>query len=1086
MILDAYSLVPAVTFCIYVPFVVFGLASHKERVNIYFILYTSFMSLWSFGSFMMHANTQVLTPLAWNRVMLVGLLGVPILIFATLLSLTGLDKARYRFFQNAGYLIYMILLWLNFSGQIVKDAGFVGNEFYYRLAPNASIAYVLCYSYLILSIAVMLKQQRNINDRFAAKTLRLLTIGATALLVGVAANIYEPLGKYPIDILAAAVNAIIIFYAVYKYRLANYSSAVLSILLTIFIGLLGAILFGLAFVFIFRLETRLLMRDIVLISLFLGFVSSVVLTPLRSSSLTLFERLYAGKSFASLQSIREFSTSLTAIVNLEDLGRLTIERLCATFSLEWAGMFVYDYSSRSFRLNMASRMPFNGSRIEGRQQEIMLCHPDTLGGGTKRTLAAATSSERPVQRSALHDSHHSEEITLAPAGGGQEQRLRASLVVPLKFKDRVNGFLVLGPRMDRDYYNQFDTDTMQMLSSQCSVALENAISFERLRVQQKRLQYMNNELAVSRNKLEAFFDGIATPICIQDINYNIVSANYAARKFFELPENGLAGCKCYKEYFKRDRPCPECMAQDCLHTRLPFNSEKQVANAPITFSLNFYPIPVPAGNTPIFVEFFQDISRQKTLQDELIQSEKLAGIGTLVSGIAHEINNPLGGIIGTAELMLPELPEGSSAREYANDIISYAQHAAEVISDLMTYSRKTKTETTAVCIPEIIEASLKLAIRGIDFSKIRVQKKYGMTDPVEASETELKQVFLNLIMNAAQAMNGSGTLELDCRQDDSAIIVSVSDTGQGISRENIDKVFNPFFTTKDPGAGTGLGLSIVHHIVTKAGGRVLLESTEGVGSVFRVMLPSYTGERDRLRFVHAKEKRLQEDCYFIQRKVLVGEKGYMEETIRRSEDEKSFQVVAYKGMHPVGTVTLITKDMVGHIPIENNFDLKPWLDGSNYAEIDRLAVLKDERTGIAPPCLMSLAYLYARVRDAKQIFLDVFSEEAKLIKMYEKLGFAVIGRYCCPKECTVMMLVERSGYEKETSRMENFVRPLFSRIRDRMDIPGEPGDRIRAMIDEITGRRNARKKAEADEALEAPRNSGREASPEDSGPSREA
>jgi len=119
-------------------------------------------------------------------------------------------------------------------------------------------------------------------------------------------------------------------------------------------------------------------------------------------------------------------------------------------------------------------------------------------------------------------------ISIRLIKGEEHELVEASLVMPLRFKERLNGFIVLGPRLEKDYYNQYDQETLQFLSDQASVAVENAISFERLRQQQRRLQETNEELTMSRNKLEAFFDGIATPISIQDINYNIVTANYAA------------------------------------------------------------------------------------------------------------------------------------------------------------------------------------------------------------------------------------------------------------------------------------------------------------------------------------------------------------------------------------------------------------------------------------------------------------------------------------------------------------------------------------------------------------------------------
>ena len=560
---------------------------------------------------------------------------------------------------------------------------------------------------------------------------------------------------------------------------------------------------------------------------------------------------------------------------------------------------------------------------------------------------------------------------------------------------------------------------------------------------------MNNELILSRNKLEAFFDGITTPIAITDINYNIVTANFAAKRYFNSSFDDLIGNKCYKVFFNRDRPCLECMAQDCLHTNLPFNSEKKDEKSLITFSIHFYPIHVPQGSDKIFLEFFQDITQQKNLQEELIQSEKLAGIGTLVSGIAHEINNPLGGILGTADLILANETRDAAVREYAEDIVKYAQDAAEVIRELMIYSRKEQSRTEAVIISEILDTSLKMAQRGLDFRKIKVEKNYDMCAPLEANSTELQQVFLNIIINAVQAMNGEGLLSLNCRQEDRDILISIRDSGKGIEEKSLDKIFNPFYTTKDPGVGTGLGLSIVYQIVSKLGGRVNLESKVGKGTEFIIRIPGSDKDTSRIHFQHTSSKQQKEDTFFLQRKVLVGEKGYMEETIHRKEDEFAFHILAYKGLLPVGTVSCITRDMTGHLPLESNFALKAFMEDRPAAEIDRLAVLKEERGSIVPLGLMTIAYLYARSRGAERIFLDVFADEKKQIKMYEKLGFQTIGEYKRPLPVTVMMMDHRSDYERGEERMHSFVRPFLSRLVSRLDFEDEDRRMILSAIDTI-------------------------------------
>ncbi len=1034
MILDVSSLIPALSFCIYIPFIIFGLANKKERVNLSFLQYMGLMALWSFGSFMMHANTGLFTPLVWNRVMLVGLLSSPITVFATLIHFARTEKNRYRYFLYLGYGIDVLLLYLNLSGSIVTYAGFEGNEFRYTLGPGSLIAYSLSYFYLFLAIIFVLRELRNSKDKFLKRSLRLVVAGVVVMLLGIASNLYAPLGRYPIDLFAATINAVIVFFSVYKYRLVHYSAIVLNVFLTILVAFASGIIYMFFFIPVFGLDRVIPFSELILLALSLGIVSSLFLSPLRTATQALLERIYGGKSFLYYQELRKFSADLTSIVSLEDLAKLTVDNVHSTFKLDWAFVLINDYNARNFRIVASKGLAFaEGAEPESKDYVIVPRTDQFIQSYQMRTIQHAPQQS----------------ISIRLTKGDAHETVSASLVLPLKFKERLNGFIVLGPRIEKDYYNQYDLEILQFLTDQASVAVENAISFERLRQQQKRLQETNEELTLSRNKLEAFFDGIATPISIQDINYNIVTANYAAQRYFEKSQEELIGSKCYKVYFNRDRPCAECLAQDCLHTKLPFSSEKQDDRTQLTFALNFYSIPTPQGSMGSFIEFFQDITKQKSLQEELIQSEKLAGIGTLVSGIAHEINNPLGGILGTADLMLPETAEGSPLREYTQDIIRYAQSAADVIKDLMVYSRKTRTSVEMLNIVTILENSLKMAMRGIDFGTIVVRKSYDAVPEVLANPTELQQVFLNLIVNAVQAMNSDGILTLSCRQEDEDVAVTVQDTGRGIEKENLDKVFNPFFTTKEAGAGTGLGLSIAHHIVTKYGGRILLDSEEGRGTTFTVILPAANEDRDRVRLVHAKELRQFEDSFYLQRKVLVGEKGYQEETIRRKSDELAFHILAYKGLQPIGTVSLHLSEEETHVPIEENFDISRYLDGSLYAEIDRLAVSKEERGSLIPFSIMALAYLYARGRGAKKIFLDVFADETKLIKMYEKLGFEIIGSYSKPLPCTVMMMDHVSKYEQEVSRMEHFVKPFFSRLIPKIDFSGEDLHYVMRAINEI-------------------------------------
>ena len=1033
MILDITSIIPAVSCILYAVFALFGLFRRGgERIKWSFILYMMAMAVWSFGSFMMHLDSPIQTPLFWNRLMMVGLLAGPITIFHSMLDFSGDRKFRYAILLYAGYVIYGFLLYLNFLGSIVSSARFVGKQFTYQLGSGAAIAYGLSYLYLIL--VVFLLARELIRSKTASDRKKLLPplYGVCVMLVGVLANLYQPIGRYPVDILAASINAMFIFYSIYRYRLLYYSGFSLrAILYFVLIVFSAFVFYGITLLFSL-LGTALSMRLAFLPYMILGIAAAIIFQPMRKGTLSAIERLYLGKRFGYTQGLRAFSESLTTIVDLTTLGELTVRKIVETFDLDWAVMVVLDYTSRNYRISAHAGLDLDKSRTEG-----FLLKRDAP---FMRMMSATTAAMRQEQITVHFD------LTLPD----RTLQLSPSLALPLRFKDRLNGCIILGRSQEKDYFNQYDVESLEILAGQCAVSLENAISFERLRRQQRRLQTLNTELSISRNKLEAFFDGITTPISIQDINYNIVAVNIAAVRYFGAGYDKLVGAKCYKMFFGKSRPCEHCMAQDSLHTGLQFSMESRHPVGNLTFSVQFYPIRVPPTSDKLFLEFFQDITQQKQLQEELIQSEKLASIGTLASGIAHEINNPLSAVIGTAEIMLDEVPEGTKLAEYTSDIIKYSRSAAEVIRDLNSYSRKEKGDQASLNLVEILEDALKLAKRGLVFEGIRVLKKYEQVPPIMGNPNELQQVMLNLIINAVQAMEGSGTLTLECRQIGWNLLVAVRDTGPGIEEENIDKVFNPFFTTKDPGKGTGLGLSISHQIIHRIGGRIRLETHPGEGTSFEITLPLSDEDKWRTRFVLAHTPSEIADVFYLQRKILVGEKGYIEETIHRQEDERAYHILAYKGLQPIGTVSCLPPDVIEHLPIEKHFGLGQLKADMRCAEIDRLAVLKEERGSIVPLGLMTIAYLYAKSQNAERLFLDVFSDEKKHIQMYGKLGFQVVGEYQSPSQVTVMMLDRNTEYERKSDQMEHFVRPFMSRLLKRLDFGKNDRDLIVSAAEIIT------------------------------------
>ena len=238
----------------------------------------------------------------------------------------------------------------------------------------------------------------------------------------------------------------------------------------------------------------------------------------------------------------------------------------------------------------------------------------------------------------------------------------------------------------------------------------------------------------------------------------------------------------------------------------------------------------------------RDVTDQKMLQEQLIQSEKMSAIGQLVSGVAHELNNPLAGISAFAQLLLAEKRFPPDQRTAAETIYSEARRASRIVQNLLTFARQHKAEKGPTAINQVLDDTLELRgyelrVRGID-----VRREYDESLPdTMADAHQLQQVFLNLITNAEQAMEQRDghhhRLTVRTRRSGEAIRIEVEDTGAGIPANLIERIFNPFFTTKPTGSGTGLGLSISLGIVREHEGKIWAENAQQGGARFLVELP---------------------------------------------------------------------------------------------------------------------------------------------------------------------------------------------------------------------------------------------------------
>ena len=244
------------------------------------------------------------------------------------------------------------------------------------------------------------------------------------------------------------------------------------------------------------------------------------------------------------------------------------------------------------------------------------------------------------------------------------------------------------------------------------------------------------------------------------------------------------------------------------------------------------------------------IRRLKESREQLIHAEKLTSLGQLAASIAHEINNPLAGVLTYTKLLAKKVSgdtfEKGEALGYLAKMESEVSRCSRIIRNLLDFSRQTEPHFKLVDINQILEQVLAMVGHQAQIQKVEIVKEFSSSLPeVMADFDQLQQVFTNLTLNAIQAMSGGGKLTLRTSTENSQVKIDVQDTGCGISKENLNKLFTPFFTTKEKGKGVGLGLAVVQRIIERHKGRVQVQSEVGKGTTFSIYLGAHDGEKGR-------------------------------------------------------------------------------------------------------------------------------------------------------------------------------------------------------------------------------------------------
>jgi signal transduction histidine kinase len=259
-----------------------------------------------------------------------------------------------------------------------------------------------------------------------------------------------------------------------------------------------------------------------------------------------------------------------------------------------------------------------------------------------------------------------------------------------------------------------------------------------------------------------------------------------------------------------------------------------------TFRFSAFPLHEPAGRASGAVNVITDITMEKQLQAELIQNQKLSATGRLAASLAHEINNPLQAIQSCLELAKNNTGDAVKQERYLNMATGELERLAHIVQQMLEFNRPGKGERTPIDVMELVDDVLAFSAKRIQNAQVVVETDVAEQIPrIIGVGNQLRQVFLNLILNAVEAMPQGGRLRILARrksEEQPWVTVAFTDTGSGIPADAIDKIFEPFYTGKT--AGTGLGLAVCHQIIANHDGRITVESAVGRGSTFTVWLPA--------------------------------------------------------------------------------------------------------------------------------------------------------------------------------------------------------------------------------------------------------
>ena len=403
--------------------------------------------------------------------------------------------------------------------------------------------------------------------------------------------------------------------------------------------------------------------------------------------------------------------------------------------------------------------------------------------------------------------------------------------VPCRIREHTVAVLGLGKTVDGDFLSSDDVELVETIAGYLAVALDNAQLYSSL--EQKAL-----EIARLKDFSENIVESLNIGVLAVDLEGLVESWNTRMEQLFGVSRRDAVGRRL-------GSLLPEELAQEIAargdreHITGIYKQRLHHRGNHLTLNVSITPLVSKSNERIGRLLLFDDVTQRERMEEQMSQTEKLTSLGLLAAGVAHEVNTPLAVISNYIQMLAKQMPDGDPRQSLIDKIVKQTFRASEIVNNLLNFSRTGAAEATSVDVNRVVEETLSLVAHPLKASQIQIVKDLRESlPPVRGSANKLQQVFLNLFLNARDAMPNGGMLEVRTAADNGSVEIEIADTGAGIRREDINRIFDPFFTTKSNGRGTGLGLSVSYGIIKEHAGKIDVRSTPGKGTSFHVEFPA--------------------------------------------------------------------------------------------------------------------------------------------------------------------------------------------------------------------------------------------------------